>query len=151
MPINQFLIGNDGDASFTVGTTTTASTLFKIRSYAATLQRNAVDLTAFGDTGRRKRLGMLDVTGSLNAVMGIDNTTTGNTTNLYSSAQFASTETISLTLAFGSGTTATNQAKIVTGCVFNSFAFNNDKAGDSTMSVNFENANGSAPVVTWLV
>lgn len=149
MAINQFLIGNDGDASFTVNTT--VSTMFKIRSYAATLQRNSVDLTAFGDTGRRKRLGMLDVTGSLNAVMGIDNTTTGNTTNLYSSAQFASTEAITLTLAFGSGTTATNQAKIVTGCVFNSFAFNNDKAGDSTMSVNFENANGSAPVVTWLV
>jgi hypothetical protein len=149
MAIDQFIIGDDGDATFKVGTTT--STLFKVRSYAATLSRNSVDLTAFGDTGRRKRLGMLDVTGSLNAIMGIDKTATPITNSFYSSQQLATTDVVELTLKLSSGTAATNQAKIVATVVFNSFAFNSDKSGEATMSVNFENSSGAAPVVTWLV
>jgi len=35
--------------------------------------------------------------------------------------------------------------------VFSSFAFNSSKTGDTTVTVNFENADGSAPVVTWLI
>lgn len=151
MAINQFIIGDDGDATFTRGTSTTVETIFKVRSYAATLQRNSVDLTAFGDTGRRKRLGMLDLTGSLNAVMGVDNTTTGVTNSLYASQQLATTENVTLTLKLSAGASTTNVAKIVAGVVFNSFAFNSDKAGEATLAVNFENSNGAAPVVTWLI
>jgi hypothetical protein len=151
MPVTQYLIGNDGDATFTAGTTT--QTIFKVRSYAATLGRNSVDLTAFGDTGRRKRLGMLDVTGSLNAVIGLDNTASTTTTNFFVSEQrtYNTSEAVTLSLVFGAGATTTNQAKIVAKVVMNNFAFNNDKAGDSTLSANFENADGAAPVVTWLI
>jgi hypothetical protein len=35
--------------------------------------------------------------------------------------------------------------------VFNNFAFNVDKNGDSTLTCNFSNGDGTAPVVTWLV
>lgn len=150
MPVTHYLIGNDGDATFTAGTTT--QTIFKIRSYAATLGRNSVDLTAFGDTGRRKRLGMLDVTGSLNAVLGLDNTASTTVTNFFVSEQrtYNTTEAVTLSLIFA-GTVATSQAKIVAKVVMNNFAFNNDKAGDATLSANFENADGAAPVVTWLI
>lgn len=151
MAINQFIIGNDGNASYTLGATTTAETLFKVRSYAATLARNSVDLTAFGDSGKRRRLGMLDLTGSLNAVMGIDNTAATSTSVVYNSAQLATTDNVTLTLTLSTGNSTTNVAKIVAGVVFNSFAFNSDKAGEATLAVNFENSNGSAPVVTWLV
>ena len=152
MAVTHYLIGNDGDATFKAGTTT--QTIFRVRSYAATLTRNSVDLTAFGDTGRRKRLGMLDVTGSLNAVLGLDNTATPVTTNFFQSEQrtYNTSEVVELTLKLGGSTaTTTNEAKIVSKVVMNNFALNSDKAGEATLSCNFENADGNAPVVTWLI
>ena len=140
MAINTYLIGNDGNV-----TLADAAEEFKVRSFAATLSRPSSDLTAFGDTGKRRRVGMLDLTGSLNAIMGVDSATSGSTTNF-----FVSTATAALTLTlFDAASTA--DAKIVANCVFNSFAFNSDKNGDATLTVNFENADGAAPAVTWLV
>jgi hypothetical protein len=153
MAIDTYVIGNDGNVAYTIGTNTAAQTFFKVQSYAATLQRPVSTLTAFGDTGQRKRLGMLDLTGSLNAVVGIDSTGSASSTNtsiiLISSQDTTSTRpTISLTIY---DTTATNDAKITSNAVFSSFAFNSSKTGDTTMTVNFENADGAAPVVTWLI
>lgn len=139
MAINTFIIGNDGDV-----TLSDAAEEFKVRSFAATLSRPSSDLTAFGDTGKRRRVGMLDLTGSLNAVMGVDSSTSGSTTNF-----FVSTATASLTLTLFEG--GANDSKIVATCTFNSFAFNSDKNGDATLTANFENASGTAPAVTWQV
>ena len=63
---------------------------------------------------------------------------------------YNSTATAALTLTIFDGTSASD-AKIVANCVFNSFAFNSDKNGDATLTANFENADGVAPVVTWLI
>ncbi len=140
MAINTYIIGNDGNV-----TLTEAAEEFKVRSFAATLSRPSSDLTAFGDTGKRRRVGMLDLTGSLNAVMGIDATGATNTASF-----FVSTASAALTLTlFDAASTA--DAKIVANCTFNSFAFNSDKNGDATLTANFENADGAAPVVTWLI
>jgi len=151
MPIDTYLIGNDGNVSYTIGTTTTVQTFFKVQSFAATLSRPVSTLTAFGDTGQRKRLGMLDLTGSLNAVVGVDSsagTSTSHTNLILVSSQdtTATRPALSLTLY-----DSTNDAKITSNCVFSSFAFNSTKTGDTTMTVNFENADGAAPVVTWLI
>lgn len=140
MAINTFLIGNDGNV-----TLADAAEEFKVRSFAATLSRPSSDLTAFGDTGKRRRVGMLDLTGSLNAVMGVDSTNSGSTTNF-----FVSTATAELTLTLFDNT-GTTDSKIVATCIFNSFAFNSDKNGDATLTANFENASGIAPAVTWQV
>jgi hypothetical protein len=153
MAIDTYLIGNDGNVSYSIGTNTTVQTFFKVQSFAATLQRPVSTLTAFGDTGQRKRLGMLDLTGSLNAVVGIDSTagTSSTHTNLILVSSQDTTATrpaLSLTLYDGTGT---SDAKITSNCVFSSFAFNSAKTGDTTMTVNFENADGVAPVVTWLI
>lgn len=138
MAINTYLIGNDGNV-----TLSSADEEFKVRSFAATLTRPSSDLTAFGDTGKRRRLGLLDLTGSLNAVMGVNSSASGSTTNF-----FVDTATAALTLALFD---SANDSKIVANCTFNSFAFNSDKNGDATLTANFENADGAAPVVTWQV
>jgi hypothetical protein len=140
MPIDTYLIGNDGAITLPSG-----GTVVRVKTYAATLARVESDLTAFGDTGRRRRLGMLDLTGSLNGVPAIDST--ASTT---SSSFFVSTATAALTLTLFDATT-TADARLAANCVFNNFAFNVDRAGDSTLTVNFSNGDGAAPVVTWLV
>lgn len=149
MAIDTYLIGNDGNVSFSIGGTT--QSIFKVRSFAATLARPVSDLTSFGDTGRRKRLGMLDLTGTMNAVFGVDVTGSANTAYwAFSSQETASTTRPAVTLTLYDGT-GTADAKIVANCVFSQYAFNATKDGDTTVTVNFENADGVAPVVTWLV
>lgn len=140
MPIDTYLIGNDGAITLPSG-----GTVVRVKTYAATLARVESDLTAFGDTGRRRRLGMLDLTGSLNGVPAVDST--ASTT---SSSFFVATATAALTLTLFDATT-TADARLAANCVFNNFAFNVDRAGDSTLTVNFSNGDGAAPVVTWLV
>jgi hypothetical protein len=140
MPINTYLIGNDGAVTMPSG-----GDVIKVKTFAATLARPESDLTGFGDTGKRRRLGMLDLTGSLTGVPAIDSTASPNTASFLSS-----TATAALTLTLFDATTTTD-AKIVANCVFNNFAFNVDKNGDSTLTCNFSNGDGAAPVVTWLV
>jgi hypothetical protein len=140
MPINTYLIGNDGNVTMPTG-----GDVIKVKTFAATLARAESDLTGFGDTGKRRRLGLLDLTGSLNGVPAIDSTATSNTASFFSST---ATAALTLTIFDATGTT---DAKIVANCVFNNFAFNADKSGDSTLTCNFSNGDGTAPVVTWLV
>jgi hypothetical protein len=140
MAIDTFLIGADGAI-----TLPSAGTVVRVKTYAATLARVESDLTAFGDSGRRRRLGMIDLTGSLNGVPGIDSTASTTTASF-----FTSTTTAALTLTLFDGTAAAD-AKLAANCVFNNFAFNVDRAGDSTLTVNFSNGDGLSPVVTWLV
>jgi hypothetical protein len=151
MPIDTYVIGNDGNVAYSLNSAT--QVFFKVQSYAATLQRPVSTLTAFGDTGQRKRLGMLDLTGSLNAVIGIDSTgstSTSNTAIVLISSQDVATTRPAVTLSIYDST-STSDAKITSNAVFSSFAFNSSKTGDTTVTVNFENADGSAPVVTWLI
>jgi len=140
MAINTYIIGNDGNVTLTDSTA-----VMTIKSYAATLARPSFDVTAFGDAGKRRRLGMLDLTGSLNAVAGIASAGSTNTSSF-----FTLTAAAALTLTIFDSTTTTD-AKIAASCVFNSFAFNVDKNGETGVTANFENADGAAPVVTWLV
>lgn len=151
MAIDTYIIGNDGNVAYTINSG--AQTFFKVQSFAANLSRNVSNLTAFGDSGSRKRLGMLDLSGSLNAIIGVDSTASTSSTHtnliLVSSQDTTSTRpALTLTLYDGAGT---SDAKITSNAVFSSFAFNSAKAGDATVTVNFENADGTAPVVSWLI
>jgi len=141
MPINTYLIGNDGNVTMPSG-----GDVIKIKTFAATLARPESDLTGFGDSGKRRRLGLLDLTGSLNGIPASDSTATANTASF-----FVSTSTAALTLAILDVAASTNDARIAANCIFNNFAFNVDKNGDSTLTCNFSNGDGTAPVVTWLV
>ena len=153
MALDTYIVGNDGNFSFSIGGTTQG--IFKARAYAATLSRPVSELTAFGDTGRRKRLGMLDVSGTINAVFAVDATgSTSSAVDIFGAQNFSTTSASSkapqVTLTLYDGESA-KDARIVADCVFAQFAFNSAKDGDTTCTVNFENASGTAPVVTWLV
>lgn len=140
MAINTYIIGNDGNVTLTDSTA-----VMTIKSFAATLARQSFDVTSFGDASKRRRLGMLDLTGSLNAVAGIASAGSTNTASF-----LTSTAAAALTLTIFDST-ATTDAKIAANCVFNSFAFNADKNGEMGLTANFETGDGTAPVVTWLV
>jgi hypothetical protein len=141
MAIDTFVIGNDGNVTMPA-----SGNVFRVRSYAANLSRVESELTGFLDTGRRKRLGMLDLTGSLSGVPAVDST--ASTTTVATSMIWMNTATQALTLTIYD---STNDARIAANCIFNGFAFNVDKTADSTVTCNFANADGAAPVVTWLV
>jgi hypothetical protein len=141
MAIDTFVIGNDGNVTMPA-----SGNVFRVRSFAANLSRVESELTGFSDTGRRKRLGMLDLTGSLSGVPAVDST--ASTTTALTSMIWMNTATQALTLTIYD---STNDARIAANCIFNGFAFNVDKTADSTVTCNFANADGAAPVVTWLV
>jgi hypothetical protein len=141
MAIDTFVIGNDGNVTMPA-----SGSVFRVRSFAANLSRVESELTGFSDTGRRKRLGMLDLTGSLSGVPAVDST--ASTTTALTSMIWMNTATQALTLTIFD---STNDARIAANCIFNGFAFNVDKTADSTVTCNFANADGVAPVVTWLV
>lgn len=153
MAIDQYLVGNDGNVSISVGGT--SQPFMKVSSFTANLSRNVSVLTGFGDTGGRRRLGMLDLTGTLQGVAGFAYASPTTSTNYIFVNAFDNPATnatnsladVTLTLY---DATSTNDAKIVAKCVLYNFAFNSAKAGDSTLSCNVENADGVAPVVTWL-
>lgn len=159
MATSQYIIGNDG--AVTIGTETNDQ--MKVKSFAVTLSRNSSDLTAFGDTGKRKKLGLLDCTGSLNgiplastnAAITASNSSSGQQLLFYKTtfgSTIAATSTVNtavLTLKLiDDGTT---KANIVSNVVFSSFAFNSDKSGDATVTASFENGDGNAPVLTWSI
>jgi len=151
MAATTYVLGSDGFV------TIAGTDQIKVKSYAASLFRQSFDVTAFGDAGRRKRLGFLDLTGSLNGIMIVGTTTSTVTTDLfygvktnYSSGTNFS-ESVSLTLGlYGTSAAATSGAMIVAGVVFDSLAFNSDKGGDASVTANFANGGGTAPVLTWL-
>ena len=155
MAVSTYLVGNDGDVSIGIAGTaaTNLQTLIKVSNYSANLSRVSTDLTGFGDTGRRRRLGIIDMTGSVSGVLGIDATATANTSSFFTNTMDPSSTSTACTvsLAFWTGTAATTQAKIVGTVVFGQFSFGNNKMGDATVSGNFELAGGSAPVVTWYI
>lgn len=140
MAVSTYVIGNDGNVS--IGSVD----VLKVRSFAATLQRVSSDLTGFGDSGRRRRLGMIDLTGSLTGVAGVGTTTATTGTAVFYGINAEHTVTLTI---FDTTHTA-DDAKIVATCVFDQFAFNSDKAGDATVTANFANSSGTAPLVTWL-
>jgi hypothetical protein len=159
MATSQYIIGNDG--AVTIGAETNDQ--MKVKSFAVTLSRNSSDLTAFGDTGKRKKLGLLDCTGSLNGIpllgsgtaITASNSTTGQSLLFYKTTYGASiTATSSVNTAvltlklFDDGTA---KAQIVSNVVFSSFAFNSDKSGDASVTASFENGDGNAPVLTWSI
>jgi hypothetical protein len=142
MAIDTYLIGNDGSVILPSG-----AEIIHVRSFAATITRTESDLTGFSDSGKRRRLGLIDLTGSLNGVPAIDSTDTVTTAS--TSIFFLGTATAALTLNLqGSGTT---NSKISANCIYNGFAFNSDKNGDATLTVNFSNADGASPTVSWKI
>lgn len=134
-----YLTGNDGGVA--LGTATNHNAQFNV--WNATFSRNVSDISGFGDSARRRRLGVYDVSGSAGGFMLADiNGPGANTTDWSSSG-------ISIFLhAKGSGT-AVSSCTLSFVAVVSEIAMSNAKTGDAAISFNFQLSGGAAPTETW--
>ena len=132
-----YLVGNDGAVALP------AAHGMNVKVWAATLTRVSSDITGFSDTGKRRRLGIVDVTGSLS---GTPFYAGSNTSAGMDVAQAGGTLVLSLSGAT-SGTVAA--AYISMSCVFDQFALNVDKNGESSLTMNYQLSGGAAPTIVW--
>ena len=132
-----YLVGNDGAVALP------AAHGMNVKVWAATLTRVSSDITGFGDTGKRRRLGIVDVTGSLSGTPFYGGS--GNSAGM-DVAQAGGTLVLSLSGAT-SGTVAA--AYISMSCVFDQFALNVDKNGESSLTMNYQLSGGAAPTIVW--
>lgn len=145
MPTN-FLVGNDGNIAFP-----TTNYSMNVRAFAANVNYVESVLTGFAHTGAMRRLGVVDITGSLTGTPTRDTGTPwGTITSNTLPTQPGGTLTLSL---FGGTTlstaTSATQCVLQFEAVFSQYAFNVDKNGDSTLAVNFGMADTNGPTVVW--
>ncbi len=140
-----FAVGNDGHV------TLPAAHQFNVKTWAATVSRVSSDTTGFGHTGRSRRLGIIDITGSCGGTP-IVSAAADDPFGLSGGVPAAQAGgTISLHVIGTSTATsvASGQAMIQFDAVFNSWAFSVDKTGESTVTMNFEMNDTNGPVIVW--
>jgi len=136
-------VGNDGVADLATGE-------MNVKVWAATVTRTSTDTTGFGASGKTRRLGVCDITGSHGGQPLVGSagqspwgTLTGNALPDQPGG------TLTLSLYGGTTTTATNAALLQFDALYSSVAFNVDKNGDSTLTLNFEMNDSSGPLIVW--
>jgi len=141
MPLT-YLTGNDG-----LCTLPTAHTM-NVKVWAANVAYFVSDQTGFSMTGKYRRLGIVDITGSLggNPTYGSAGTPFGTITSSTLPAQNGG----SLVLAFNASGTSTTNASLTFDVVFSSIALNADKSGDATLTLNYEMSDTNGPSVVWV-
>lgn len=143
------VVGNDGNVVLPSGMG------FNVRVWAANVSFVSSEMTGFSHLGKVRRLGVVDITGSLAGTPTYSNATSARSP--FGDFGTATTLTVgptgTLLLALAAGTAATNTsvtgAMLSFGAVFNSMAFNVDKNGDSTVTVNYEMNASNGPTVVW--
>lgn len=142
-----YVVGNDGNCNFKdTGTLTTTSYGFNVKVWAANIAYVSSDTTGFAHAARTRRLGVLDITGSLagTPIVGDAATPFGGNTGIHNK-QLAST----LTLSNYNGTATNSAASLVFDVVFSSIALNTDKNGDATLTMNYELNDSNGPTILW--
>lgn len=124
-----YLTGNDGGITFPAAHNAAFAT------WNATFSRNVSEVTSFGDTGRRRRLGIWDVTGSAGGTLIGD----GGSPGITETVDTGSAITLKASTACTYALTA----------VISDIAMSVTKTGDSAISFNFAISNGSIPTETW--
>lgn len=132
-----YLVGNDGAVALP------AAHGMNVKVWAATLTRVSSDITGFSDTGKRRRLGIVDVTGSLSGTPFYGGS--GNSAGM-DVAQAGGTLVLSLS---GATSGTVSAAYISMSCVFDQFALNVDKNGESSLTMNYQLSGGAAPTIVW--
>jgi hypothetical protein len=126
-----YLTGNDGGITFPTAHAA------QFMTWNATFSRNASDVTGYGDTGRRRKLGIWDISGSAGGSM------IANEPNSSPGIASSDADGASITL------------KASTACFYTFVAVISDvaasvtKTGDSMLAFNFANSDGAIPTETW--
>lgn len=134
-----YLTGNDG--SVTWPTTWGVATL--LNTWSASFSRTATDVTAFGDTGKRRKLGILDITGSCGGHM------QSNVANSEPGSDLIDGDDLNGSQLILISSSVSTVCSFQFTAVLSQMQINVDKMGDSTASFNFEISNGTLPVVSW--
>lgn len=130
-----YAVGYDGTASLTTAHNA------RLRVWNGVFSRVVSDITAFADTGRRRKLGLYDVTGSVGGTMSYDAANTGpgiNDTDWNRNG-------VAITLSVAGGTV--NQYTVT--AVISQVTINVQKDADATISFDFQNSGGAAPTEAW--
>jgi len=132
-----YIVGNDGLVNF--GT----DHVLAFNAWSLNLSRTSTDITAFGDGAKRRRLGVLDMTGSAGGHFMADasNTDPGLADFINPATSMEGISSCVFTLKTGCTITAT--------VVISQIALSTDKNGDATGSFNFELSGGNAPAIAW--
>ena len=155
----EYIVGNDGSADF--GTLGFAN----LASWSATFTRTSTAITGFADTAVRRRLGVLDVTGSAGGHMYSDLNSPGSTpsghfiagTDGTNASNIMDGQNIALYTSDPAGTSANPVAAADGRCGFNitavisSIAVAVDKNGDSTVTFNWEASGGGTGAIPTIV
>ena len=132
-----FLTGSDGSVNLTT------DHVCQFNTWSATATRAVHDVTKFGDSGRRRMLGIADITGSAGGIFTADSSNSGPGLNTGLNAAGATGTEITLNVR------ETNACKWVFNAIIDSIAANLTAGGDSTCTFNFQMAGGTAVVETW--
>ena len=137
-----FISGTDGGVTVGSGSGSGEDKhSIQFNTWSATVTRSVHDVTKYGDTGKRRVLGLLDVTGSAGG--------------------FVSHSAANLALDAGAGMQAAGQSfddiqlKFFTGCtwtfhaVIDSMAATSTMGGDTTVTMNFQLADGAGLTEAW--
>ena len=140
-------VGNDGFATLPAGYQ------LNVKTWALNVARVSSDTTGFSHSGRTRRLGVLDITGSVGGnpiVSAAGSNVFGRTSSVGAPAE-QSGGTISLHVIGTSTSTtlAAGQAMIQFDAVFASWALSVDKAGESTITMNVEMNDSNGPSIVW--
>jgi hypothetical protein len=130
----SYLVGNDGGITFP------AAHGAQFRSWDATFTRTSTEVTGFGDTGVRRRLGIADIRGSARGSFIYD------TANSKPGIQHTNFDGAAIVLAPKQAATVCTWT--FTGVV-ESIAGSVDKNGASELTFEFANSNGQAPTESW--
>jgi hypothetical protein len=137
-----FIVGNDGSVLLPTNHS------LNVKVFAMNIAYSSQDVTGFAHTGHVRRLGLADITGSLNCSVTRDTGTPWGTIT----ANALPTQpggTLVLSLSGGTTTSGTAAALVQFDAVFSSFAFNSDKNGDASLTVNFEMNDSNGPTMVW--
>jgi hypothetical protein len=127
-----YLTGNDGSISLP------SAHGAQLQTWNATWSRQASDVTGYGDTGRRRRLGIWDITGSAGGTLIADSANAGP------GVDHANIDGAAITLqAYGTA------CQYVVTAVMSQVAIGITKTGDATISFDFQVSNGTIPTETW--
>jgi hypothetical protein len=136
----SYLTGNDGSITFPNAHGA------QFNTWNATFARNVSDITGYGDTGRRRQLGIWDVSGSAGGFLEFDaaNTSPGVADMAEDGAAVVLIARAANTNIAGQGACSYSLTAVIS-----DIAITSTKTGDAAVSFNFSIANGTIPTETW--